>query len=199
MQFSEVFTKEKCGKHLLWLVSNGEKGIRLDLNDAELSNADLSYATLSDADLSNADLSNADLSYADLSNTNLSYANLSYANLREANLSEADLSNADLSNATLGYANLSDANLSDADLSDVDLGFLRVGNNKELITLQTGVYPAVIAKNLGVVAIGCQQHTLTTWEGFTDDEIDEMDSKALDFWKNWKHTILSIAKHGSPQ
>ena len=50
--------------HKEWLRTNGEKGER-----ADLCNADLRYA-----DLCNADLRNADLRYADLRNANLDYS-----------------------------------------------------------------------------------------------------------------------------
>ena len=113
--------------HKKWL--NGEeKGVKLNLSNADLSNADLRYADLRyanlfNANLSNANLSNADLRDADLSNANLFNANLFNANLSNANLSNADLRDADLSNADLRYADLINADLRYANLSNADLRY----------------------------------------------------------------------------
>ena len=58
-------------EHKEWLRTNGEKGKRANLSNADLRNVDLR----------NANLSNADLRYADLRNANLSNAYLRYADL----------------------------------------------------------------------------------------------------------------------
>ena len=172
--------KEKLKLHKLWL-NNIEGGVLLDL-----SGADLSYA---------------DLSGADLSGANLSGANLRGANLIEAKLMGIDLSDADLSGADLSYANLSDADLRGANLSRVDLGSadLRgvnfkycLGNNKEIKSLQIGVY--LISYNKNILNIGCQSHTLLEWENFTDTEIAKMDINALNWWKLNKYIILELVK-----
>ena len=42
--------------------------------------------------------------------------------------------------------------------------------------------------------IGCQRHSISDWEKFKDSEIEKMDSGALDFWKKWKNSILTICK-----
>ncbi len=124
----------------------------------------------------------ADLTYADLRNANLSDANLRGANLRNANLSNANLRNVDLTYADLRNANLSDANLRGA-----------IGNNKEVKTLQLGKYDTTILVGIKI-DIGCQNHTITKWENFTDEEISEMDIGALEWWKEWKEVILKVAK-----
>jgi len=102
------------------------RGVKVDLTEANLSEANLSGANLSGANLSGANLSEADLTKADLSEADLSGADLSEADLYEANLSGAylfgvNLSGADLSEADLSGADLSVANLFVADLSGADL------------------------------------------------------------------------------
>lgn len=126
---------------------------------------------LRDADLRDADLSDADLSDADLRD----------ADLRGANLSGANLSDADLSDANLSDANLSGANLSDANLSGANL-----------ITLQMDLWTAYITTNH--IRIGCQSHTLSEWENFTDKDISCMHPKALDYWTKNKEIIIFLCK-----
>lgn len=47
----------------------------------------------------------------------------------------------------------------------------------------------------GRMRIGCQEHTLDAWEGFTDSQIAAMDRQtALRFWKTWKAPLLSYAR-----
>ena len=89
--------------HKEWLRTNGEKGERANLCDADLRSADLR----------SADLRSADLRYADLR----------CADLRSANLCDADLRSADLRSANLCDADLRSADLRSADLRDVDLDY----------------------------------------------------------------------------
>ena len=42
--------------------------------------------------------------------------------------------------------------------------------------------------------IGCQRHLISDWEKFKDGEIEKMALGALDFWKKWKNSILTICK-----
>ncbi|MBP0020222.1 MAG: pentapeptide repeat-containing protein [Cyanobacteria bacterium SBLK] len=120
------------------------RGVRVDLIEANLSNADLYNANLSHANLSHAKLRSANLSHANLSQAKLRSANLSHANLFNANLSQAKLSHANLFNANLSqaklrsaklsFADLETANLSRADLSRADLinANLRLTNLREV-------------------------------------------------------------------
>ena len=94
-------------QHKLWLTSNGIKGNRADLSEANLNRADLYGADLYEADLSYANLYGADLSEADLYEANLSYANLSEADLSYANLYGADLNGANL----IGVKGLNEAHI----------------------------------------------------------------------------------------
>lgn len=103
------------------------------------------------------------------------------ANLRGANLIVADLSGANLSDANLRGADLSGANLSGANL---------FGSN--LIIYQSGLWPAFIQED--TIRIGCQYHSVKSWESFTDEEISKMHDDALRYWKANKEIILSIAR-----
>jgi len=41
--------------------------------------------------------------------------------------------------------------------------------------------------------IGCQDHSLEIWMNFSDEEINDMDDKALEFWKFWKPIVSHFA------
>lgn len=84
-------------------------------------------------------------------------------------------------NAYLRNADLSDANLWNAN-----------GNCREIKTVQTDIWHVCMTAN--VMQIGCKQHTLEQWDNFSDDEISDMDEKALGFWKNWKKLLFKIHK-----
>lgn len=139
-----------------------------------LINADLRDADLSDANLCRADLRRADFRGADLNDANLSGADLSGADLRRANLRGADLRS-----ANLRFADLRDADLRRADLHDADL-----------CVFQTDSWTAYIQKD--VITIGCKRHTVKEWMEFTDEEINSMNSNALNYWKQYKDIIFSI-------
>ena len=113
-------------------------------------------------------------------------ADLIGVNLRHTNLIGADLRNANLREADLRYADLEYANLIGADLSYC------VGNNKEIKSLQLGTYDVAFTKN--ILCVGCQSHTLKEWKAFTDEEIAKMDDNALEWWKKWKDTLITIIK-----
>ena len=120
-------------------------------------------------------------------------ADLSDADLRGANLSDADLSDADLRGANLRGADLSDADLRGANLRGADLRGA-TGNNKEMKTLQLGTYIVTMYKER--IQIGCQSHTITEWESFDDNTISNMDTKALEWWRENKDIVLTLAKRG---
>jgi len=121
---------------------------------------------LRDANLRSADLRGADLRGADMRD-----ANLRSADLRGADLSSADLRGADLRGANLSYANLRGA---------------------DLIIITWAPWTTYITK--GHIRIGCQSHTLSEWREFSDNQISEMDSRALDFWKKNKELIFGLCE-----
>ena len=86
---------------------------------------------------------------------------------------------ADLTRADLTCANLTDADLTLANLTDADLS-----------VLQTEKYTAYIQPNN--IQIGGKHYTAQEWFAFSDDEIEEMDEGALEWWKKWKAPIMTI-------
>ena len=81
--------------------------------------------------------------------------------------------------ANLRGANLEDANLRGADLRGADLK-----------VYQSGKYTAYIQKER--TRIGCKYYSNEEWKKFTDDQINNMDAGALDYWNNNKAVIFSI-------
>ena len=199
----KTYTKEELveilGKHRSWLIGE-EVGERAYLRGANLSGANLSDANLSGANLSDAYLRGAYLRGANLSDANLSDANLSDAYLSGANLSGAYLSGANLSDANLSGANLSDAYLrgaylrgaylSDANLREINELWGTSGNCREVKAIQCDLWPVTYTAEH--MQIGCQFHNLSEWWHFTDEEIGEMDSRALEWWNVWKPILQSI-------
>ena len=109
---------------------------------------------------------------------------LRYANLREANLCGANLRGANLCGADLSGANLRGADLCGADLRGC------VGNMREVKSMQAETYMVVWSNN--IMSIGCKQYSIEEWWSFTDDQIQELDVGALDWWKKWKPILKQI-------
>ena len=42
-----------------------------------------------------------------------------------------------------------------------------------------------------IIKIGCKKYSAEEWDNFTDDEISQMDSDALEWWKKWKSFVLT--------
>ena len=91
--------------------------------------------------------------------------------LRRANLRGSYLRYADLSYADLSYANLS---------------------GSDLIIITWSHWETYITP--GHIRIGCQSHGLESWKNFNDEQISEMDSKAIDFWKQNKELIIGLCE-----
>jgi hypothetical protein len=63
--------------------------------------------------------------------------------------------------------------------------YLRISSNLGYLIIFTDNY----------IKIGCEYHSIKSWDNFTDREILNMDGKrALDFWKKNKTMIMFIAK-----
>lgn len=82
--------------------------------------------------------------------------------------------------------NLLGANLRGADLRHADL------RHANLIVLQMDLWTAYITTNH--IRIGCQSHTLSEWENFTDEEISGMHSEALEYWTKNKEVVIALCK-----
>ena len=130
--------------------------------------------SLKGADLQEANLQGADLRYANLQGVDLQYANLQEANLQGADLQYANLKGADLQGANLQGANLHGASFP-TDVIRID------GMRWDVIIFQDWM------------TIGCQHHRVDCWNKFTDDEISKMDDDALEFWKENKGKLITIA------
>ena len=61
-----------------------------------------------------------------------------------------------------------------------------------VLNFATNIWVATFTDNL--LIIGCQAHPYEHWFGFNDDEIREMDKRALEWWKQWKPSLLEISK-----
>ena len=83
-------------------------------------------------------------------------------------------------------ADLRSADLSGADLSGANL-WNTIGNKKEIFTFQTNKYTVVIYQDH--IQIGCKNFSQSEWFNFSDDEITEMDSGALDWWCTHKQHL----------
>ena len=190
-RFKSVTLCEYDVKTIKEAVEKGRSNLRLaDLRCADLREADLRGADLRYADLRYADLRGADLRWADLRGADLRYADLRGAKLRGANLRGANLRGANLRGANLEGADLEGADLYCADLHRADL-------NGEKLTKSPLVviglrYWCLITD--GYMQLGCKRFTHEEWAELSDDEIEKMDSYALEFWKQWKESLLAMCK-----
>jgi uncharacterized protein YjbI with pentapeptide repeats len=93
------------------------------------------------------------------------------ANLRGADLTGADLTRANLTGATYGEG-------------------IEIGQKpKQFLGLK---YPVFFFKTH--VKIGCEIHSLEEWEDFSDDEISDMDTVALQWWNRKKRYVIAMGK-----
>jgi len=125
-----------------------------------------------------------DLEDANLKGTDLENANLKFINLKNTNLEDVNLKYADLKNADLRYTNLKNANLRYVDLSYTICNVIKI----------TGLKWEVII-TINQIQIACQIHSPEQWEKFNDEEINKMNTNALDFWKENKENIFSMYKN----
>ena len=156
-----------------------------DLYGADLCGADLYGANLYGANLRSANLYGANLCGADLYGANLYGANLRGANLRGANLRGANLYGANLYGANLRSANLYGANLYGANL---------YGEKIAISPILIGGLIWSVCISESYLEIGCQRHTHDEWKSFSDETIEEMESRASEFWKQNKSWLLAACK-----
>jgi uncharacterized protein YjbI with pentapeptide repeats len=103
----------------------------------------------------------------------------------------ADLSYEDLFGANLYGVNLAGAILSYASLSGV------TGNMREIRSMHIDTWPVawiMSPEGVATVQIGCQGHTLAEWAAFSDEKIESMDSRALDWWRANRDFVLSTVE-----
>jgi carbonic anhydrase/acetyltransferase-like protein (isoleucine patch superfamily) len=61
---------------------------------------------------------------------------------------------------------------------------------KAVNTMHTDAYNITIIDNY--ITIGFENHPIADWEAFTDEQIADMDTGALAWWKVWKPIIFAI-------
>ena len=146
-----------------------------------------------DAVRKKTNLYGADLGWTGLEKAYLRGANLKWANLEWANLYGANLKGAYLEEVNLGRANLYRAYLEGANLKNASL-WNTTGNGKEIKNIK-GLDTYKVAYTSEVLQIGCENHPIKDWWGFSDDEILKMDGdKALRFWRENKEKIMRVVK-----
>ena len=106
-------------------------------------------------------------------------ADLTCADLTDADLRRADLTGADLRGAYMTRANLTGATYGKYPMTIPPLHLL--GMHWDVMVLDDAI------------KIGCELHSTDEWERFSDDEIAQMDSRALDFWRAHKGAIMALA------
>ena len=146
--------KQILAAHKTWLETDGEKGKRADLSEANLQEAHLFHANLQAADLRGANLQGADLLAANLQGADLDWANfegeadskLAGANLTGANLQNANLSDAKLSDVTGLLADkLAGANLSNAKVPENIAAFDGLARVEEISRIARPIFIGLLA------------------------------------------------------
>ena len=112
------------------------------------------------------------------------------ADLRGADLTGADLTGADLRGADLRGADLRGAYLRGAYLRGAYGERIKITEIPlQILGLQWDIL--IFDSHL---KIGCEFHTISEWSTFDDNKINDMDHRALEFWKASKDFILSFCK-----
>ena len=122
---------------------------------------------------------------ANLDGANLDGANLDGAYLYGANLARANLDGANLDGAYLYGAYLYGANLDGAYLD----GELLKSAPLSILNLKWSV---LISAEF--MRIGCRRYSHGDWQNFDDAAINAMDSGALEFWREWKESLMMICE-----
>ncbi len=111
---------------------------------------------------------------------------------KRANLSGADLNGASLQGVYLDGAALHLADLCGANLIGADLRQC-IGNGREIKTIQAEPWDIIYTADQ--IAIERQQHAISDWWAFTDEQIKAMDDGgALEFWRKWKPILQQIMR-----
>ena len=170
------------------------RGVRLDgcdMSDAYLCYAEIDLSSLQKTNLSNSNFCGASISMVNLSGANLRNSSMIETDLFGSNLRYVDLSGVKLCSSNLGNADFRGACLDGANLSGVDIRGA-FGNGREIISFSNCIWK--ITRTKYMMAIACEQHPISSWWRFSDEEINVMDPKALDWWKEWKPEIMKWIK-----
>ena len=77
-----------------------------------------------------------------------------------------------------------------------------LGGAKNPPMIITGLLWSIYINGVGMMRIGCQNHSIEDWKNFTDEKISAMDSNALTFWNQYESMLLSACdthKHTEEQ
>jgi len=173
----KIEIKRRFSGSILFTHEAEDNSMKLTLEAAVSAGANLAGANLAGANLAGANLVGAYLVGANLDGANLDGANLARANLDGANLDDANLDDANLDDANLDGANLDGEILTKAPISVLNL-----------------TWPVLITE--GFMRIGCQRHSHEEWKSFDNGTIQRMESRAAEFWAQWKLLLLAMCdKH----
>jgi Uncharacterized low-complexity proteins len=114
-----------------------------------------------------------------------------HSNLQDTDLQDADLRGADLTLSNLRRADLTLSKLWGADLRGADL-YDTIGNGREIKSTQVNsenIAWMQDAQGLTMLQIGCERHSLQTWQDADDDAIDP---DALEWWTHHPAVILML-------
>ena len=176
----EVIFELECNSWFELL--KGALRAKISFYRANFSYADFRGASFSDANFSDANFRGANFSYASFSDADFSDADFRGANFRGASFRGASFSYADFRGA-----NFIDADFRGANFKRASYQYC-IGNMKELKSMQLDTYLIVFNKHF--LAIGCQQHSIEKWKKFTDEEIENLDYYALEWWNKWRDFIF---------
>ena len=89
-------------------------------------------------------------------------------------------------------ANLYGANLENANLENANLRGANLYGAKNSPLVINGLNWDVQINGTGMMRIGCQNHSIEDWKSFTDEQISQMASDALEFWNQHKSMLLGV-------
>ena len=181
----KTITKDEFSRayelHQLWL-EDSDKGEQLVFSDCFFDFIDFSEFKK--------------LRMAIFARSNLQHVYLGYSDLTQANFTGSDLRMANMLGSDLLSCNFNDADLRGTDLRRTDIRRCSivdtVGNTSQIIS--THIESWNISATRYALAVGCEQHEWKEWQSFTDEEINDMDNNALEFWKKWKNFIFEMKR-----
>lgn len=143
--------------------------VSCQIQQTDFQESNLQGCTFYGAEIANCDFSQCDLTACDFS----------FAYLRDCDFTEAILTG----------AKFEEARLINCDFTDAKIEHI-YGNGGDIKSLQCSQWNVTIME--GYMAIGCKTYKQEEWWNFTDEEIDVLDTFALEWWKEWKSILRSI-------
>ena len=176
---------EMLDQHELWR-ENRNIGKRLDISYCDVSGLDFSNRNMRGSNMSGAYMRGVNMSGANMRGLNMSGADMRGAYMSDANMSDANMSGANMRGADMSDANMSGANMRGSNIDYVSL-FDATGNSVNIITIQLGKYTVNYTHDR--MQIGCKNYPIKEWFNFSDEKIESMDNRALDWWNKYKYFI----------